>query len=102
MVAPRYSFRKRYVRRRDLPKDIDIVLDLQGLPAMDNSRALTMALQLRFEHDQLFREYHVDVWARHPLLPVDLAAYFQYAGLSAAAELRIDERHPKGILRIQA
>jgi hypothetical protein len=44
--------------------------------------------------------YHVDFWIKHPLIPTDLTEYFKYAGLKAGAELGLDSKHVKGILRI--
>lgn len=87
-----------FVRAKATPKDIDVVLELAG---MTEVAAMTTALALRMRREQVLHEYHVDVWTRHPSFPIDLAAYFQYAGTSAAAELHIDSKHPKGILRIQ-
>lgn len=88
-----------FTRSKLLPEDIDVVLDLSALAVGD---AFAVALSLHLHHDSIHLEYHVDAYARHPDIPRDLAAFFQYAGPKCAAELQIDERRPKGILRVQA
>jgi hypothetical protein len=57
-------------------------------------------LRCEMERATLKSRYHVDVGPRHPALPRDLAAFFQYVGDKAAAELQLPRTHPKGILRI--
>uniref|UniRef100_E6PP52 Uncharacterized protein n=1 Tax=mine drainage metagenome TaxID=410659 RepID=E6PP52_9ZZZZ len=86
-----------FTRAKVLPDDIDVVVDLAGI---DDVRALSLGLALRLRHDAIKTAYHVDVWARHPMLPHDFAAYFQYAGDKCAAELNLQPRDPKGILRV--
>lgn len=87
-----------FTRGKPLPEDIDIVLDLDGMPP---EQAFPVALAWRSRHNEIKTKYHIDLWTKHPLMPVDLAAYFQYAGPKAAAEFKIDSRHPKGILRVK-
>lgn len=87
-----------YVRNKPLPEDVDIVMDLTSVT---NLPSLAVAFALRFRHDEFKAIYNVDVWARHPQLPHDLSAFFQYVGDKAAIELKLDSKHPKGILRIQ-
>lgn len=87
-----------FVRSKALPDDIDVVLDLMHGAG---DRALKAALLLRFRNDELKRVYHVDFWFRHPEFQNDLAAFFQYLGDKAAAELRLKPRDPKGILRVE-
>jgi hypothetical protein len=81
-----------------MPSDIDVVMDFTGFDARDE---IMKFLELRFRHDEIKAAYHVDVWPRHPMIPADLAAYFQYVGDKCAAELCIDVKHPKGILRVR-
>lgn len=87
-----------FTRAKNYPQDIDVVLDLSAWAA---EAALQKAISLRLRHDALKAAYHVDAWARHPSIPNDLVAYFQYAGEKCAAELRVDVLHAKGILRVQ-
>jgi len=86
------------VRDKLFPEDIDLVLDVTGHSDSD----LVIALGLHFRRDELKRLYKVDVWPRHPKIPIDLGAFFQYIGDQAAAQLRLKPKHLKGILRIQS
>ena len=79
-------------------EDIDIVIDATSL--IDEGK-LCQLLALKFNAMHIKAKYHVDLWLRHPALPNDLVAFFQYAGTKAAAELRILSNHPKGILRVE-
>lgn len=87
-----------FTRRKNYPEDIDVVLDVGRLNEAD---ALPMALSFWQRRQALKAAYHVDCWVRHPAFPQDLSEYFQYAGPKVAAELQVDTRHPKGILRVQ-
>ena len=87
-----------FVRSKPLPSDIDLVLDLTAVTDLAPLGTAYAAVRLR--HDALKAAYTVDAWLRHPLIPHDLAAFFQYVGTKAAAELRLDTQHPKGILRM--
>lgn len=86
-----------FVRSKPVPEDIDVVIDATNL---NDDAKLCKLLLLRFTAAYIKAEYHVDLWLRHPSVPNDLVAFFQYAGTKAAAELRIPPTHPKGILRI--
>ena len=88
-----------FVRRKALPDDIDVIFRLDK--SMSFQDVAAFALQCFSERQRLKMVYHVDAWPSHPALPNDLVAFFQYAGDKAAAELRVDNRHPKGILRIE-
>lgn len=87
-----------FTRGKEKPEDIDIVIDLSHL---EDTEGLVLALSLRFKHDEMKQAYNVDVWSKHPKLPQDLSIYFQYIGDKAAAELMLDSKHTKGILRVQ-
>jgi len=87
-----------FTRRKDYPEDIDVVLDLSD---RDSSIAIPIAFSLWKRHDELKLTYHVDAWPKHPDIPNDLARFFQYAGPKVAAEIQVDEKQPKGILRVQ-
>lgn len=86
-----------YCRSKAMPSDIDVVIDLSDRHPLEVEEA---ALRLRFRHAEIKARYHVDLWVRHPALPNDLAAFFQYVGDKAAAELQLQPKDPKGILRV--
>jgi hypothetical protein len=86
-----------FTRNKAAPKDIDFVLDAR---ALTEESVLQQLLFLRFGATSLKVDYDVDFWYLHPTLPNDVSMYFQYAGVSAAAELNIDAKTKKGILRI--
>jgi hypothetical protein len=86
-----------FVRGKSAPSDVDIVLDLTDVSGV---APIAAAMAIRLQHDAIKATYTVDVWVRHPDLPRDLAAFFQYLGTKGAADLRLDSKHPKGILRL--
>lgn len=86
-----------FTRGKMEPDDIDMVVDLTEL---DLNKALALALHVRQQHARVKEAYHCDLWTRHPLLPNDLLAFFQYAGDKAAAELQIPIKEAKGLLRL--
>ena len=86
-----------FVRNKALPGDMDAVIELSEIEPV---QAMATALALRYRHDEIKMAYNVDVWTRHPSLPLDLRQFFQYVGDKAAAELHLNMRHPKGILRV--
>ncbi|MCC7247384.1 MAG: hypothetical protein IT473_02050 [Lysobacter sp.] len=84
-----------FVRRKEFPSDIDLVIDVTGC----SDEIVGVGLLLRFNHRLIKAEYHVDQYLRHPTLLNDLSSFFQYAGDKCAVEMHIDPKHPKGILR---
>lgn len=86
-----------YVRCKQEPQDIDVVLDITDI---ENTQALIAALNLRVRHDEIKSQYEVDIWVRHPMIPNNLVDFFQYLGTKAAADLRMDSKQRKGILRL--
>jgi hypothetical protein len=84
-----------FVRRKESPADIDVVIDLSNC----SDDLVRTGYLLRFDYDQIKAVYHVDLWLKHPKIPLDLSAFFQYAGEKCAIEMSIDPKHPKGILR---
>lgn len=88
-----------FVRSKPIPDDIDVLVDLSGI---DSVKSLALGLALRFHSIEHKAAYKVDVWAQYPDRPDDILIYFQYIGDKSAAELRLDSKHPKGVLRIQA
>lgn len=87
-----------FVRNKQFPADVDIVIDISS---SNDPQVLSLAMALRLRHSELKRNYNVDLWVKHPLIPNDLVAFFQYVGVKAAAELSLVPTDPKGILRIQ-
>lgn len=86
-----------FTRNKPNPDDIDVVLDLEALVG---AHAVAIALNVRMRHGEIKAAYNLDVWTRHPSLPLDISLFFQYAGDKAAAELRLPVKHPKGLLRV--
>jgi hypothetical protein len=86
-----------FTRSKPLPADIDLVIDFSS-EAIDAVAATMISLRKRAADYK--RDYHLDVWVRHPELPRDLAEFFQYVGDKAAAELSLQPTDPKGILRV--
>lgn len=85
-----------FTRRKDLPADIDVVVEADKLTAIE----VAPALDIWMIREQYKLSHQVDFWIRHPLFNTDLCAFFQYTGLKAGAELQLDAKHVKGILRV--
>ena len=85
-----------FTRRKDNPKDIDVVADVSHLTPQEFMPVLLVHLT----NDVNQHNYNVDFWVKHALFPHDLTQFFQYTGLKAAAELRLDVKRPKGILKV--
>lgn len=86
-----------FTRHTPLPSDVDVVVDMNHLPG---ATAMPIGMSWRIRSAAIKRDYHVDIWPRHPEVPTDLAAFFQYVGDKAAAELQLQPKDPKGILRV--
>jgi hypothetical protein len=86
-----------FTRRKDTPEDIDIVADVSHVPISE----MMPVVQLQYFNTINKAIYHVDFWFKHPtLLPYDLAVFFQYTGIKAGADLGLDAKHLKGILKV--
>ena len=85
-----------FTRKKDVPEDIDLVVDVTHLPITDAGPVFALLMT----RDQIKTEFNVDFWVRHPAIPNDLTVFFCYAGIKAAAELGIDSQQIKGILRV--
>ena len=85
-----------FTRRKDMPEDIDLVADVSHLPIKE------MLPVILLQHANVTNKstYYVDFWFKHPMLPNDLTNFFQYTGLKAGAELGLDAKHLKGILKV--
>lgn len=85
-----------FTRNKPQPADIDVVLDVSHL----TGNQMQPVMELFAERDQLDQVYGIDFWIRHPWVPNDLCIFFQYTGLKAGAELKLDSKSRKGILRV--
>ena len=85
-----------YARNKPMPADVDVVLDLRASPP----QAAIAGLMLFQQRVRIKQQYKVDFWVKHPVMECDLSAFFQYLGDKAGAELSLDKKWPKGILRI--
>ena len=85
-----------FTRRKEVPADIDLVVDIAHLSMAEAEPVFALFLT----RERIKVDYCVDFWVRHPAIPNDLTVFFCYAGLKAAAELGIDCQQVKGILRV--
>ena len=85
-----------FTRKKDTPEDIDVVADVSHVAVTD----MMPVILLQYANHSNKATYHVDFWFKHPMLPNDLTNFFQYTGLKAGAELGLDAKHPKGILKV--
>lgn len=80
-----------------MPNDIDVVVDISHIPVDKTMPAVLLHLQ----NTSNKQNFYVDFWLKHPQLAEnDLVGFFQYTGLKAGAELNLDSKKPKGILRV--
>lgn len=86
-----------FARSKPDPDDIDIVIDISAGTQQETEHSF---LAIYASHERWKTDYAIDVYSYHPILPLNLVSFFQYAGVKAAAELRINPKHPKGILRL--
>lgn len=85
-----------FTRNKPQPADVDVVVDVCHIPG----NQMQPVMNLFFERPSLEQNYGIDFWFRHPLVPKDLCTFFQYIGLKAGAELALDSKSLKGILRV--
>ncbi|MCG8985865.1 hypothetical protein MI467_03310 [Delftia acidovorans] len=86
-----------FTRRKEMPNDIDVVVDISHIPVDKTMPAVLLHLQ----NTSNKQNFYVDFWLKHPQLAEnDLVGFFQYTGLKAGAELNLDSKKPKGILRV--
>lgn len=86
-----------FVRDKAMPADIDVCVNMDNEPQPVLAELMRMRL---LDGGKIKEQYGIDFNVRHSSLPYDLASYFQYAGIKAAAELSIHPQHPKGILSV--
>lgn len=87
-----------YTTAKDLPGDIDFVLDLTNA----NQRQIGVALTLfTFQQADIKHTYKVDFWFYHPEADRDLRQFFQYVRVEELQQRQLPPDTRKGILRIQ-
>lgn len=86
-----------FARKKEEPGDIDVILDTTG---MEETSFILLAYKV-FENRPLWKDgFLVEAMVYSPNLPLNIVDFFQYIGEKAAAELNLDLKHPKGILRL--
>jgi hypothetical protein len=85
-----------FTRNKATPQDIDLVVEADSVP----DAAIAPIAMIWMQRDMYHAQYNVDFWFKHSMFPNDLCAFFQYTGTKAGAELQLDAKHPKGILRV--
>lgn len=86
-----------FVRTKPDPDDVDLVIDISN---GSDPEFFESFYKISTSHEAWKQSYSLDVWPYHPMLPKNLVSFFQYAGEKAAAELNINRKDPKGILRL--
>ena len=87
-----------FVTDKDVPEDVDIVLDLRGAADEQKWRGLTFMNQ---KQRLLLHKYNVHFWINFDTpQSSDFSVFFQYIGIKTARMKNLDPRHMKGILRI--
>ncbi|MCZ8063081.1 hypothetical protein [Silanimonas sp.] len=87
-----------YTTAKDLPGDIDFVLDLTNATSAQIGAALT----LFFMHqEEIKTNFKVDYWFYHPSADKDLRQFFQYVRVEELQQRQLPPDTRKGILRIQ-
>lgn len=101
-IRPRFSdpliFDGSYVTDKDLPDDIDLVLDLS---AADSAHAYDGVTFMVSEQPRLMSDYRVHFWVNLPGIGHnDFCAFFQYVGVKTAKFKSLDPKDLKGVLRL--
>jgi hypothetical protein len=87
-----------YVTDKDMPGDIDIVLDLVGAPTERQLAGILFQAQHRADFHNIYR---VDLWANLPIIGAnDFCAFFQYVGVKSAQLKGLRPKDLKGVLRL--
>lgn len=86
-----------FVRSKELPQDIDLVLVLGDI---DDIKALALGLALKLRHDEIKRQYKLDIYADHKSYNRSMSEYFFNIGVKASADIGLPPDHKKGLLRI--
>lgn len=101
-IRPRFLdplvFDGSYVTDKDLPDDIDAVLDLSAADVGHAYQGLAFMVQ---NQARLKSSYSVDFWVNLPGIGRnDFCAFFQYVGVKTAKFKGMDPKDPKGVLRL--
>jgi hypothetical protein len=88
-----------YTTAKDMPNDIDFVLDLTNADARQIGVTLTLFTFHRAEIKQTFK---VDFWFYHPDADKDLRQFFQYVRIEELQQRQLPIDTRKGILRMHS
>jgi hypothetical protein len=86
-----------YVTDKNLPDDIDVVLDLVNAT---NSVQIAALKYLTQRQKYLHTAFRVHFWINLPGVTADFRAFFQYVGTKTAKFKGLQPMHNKGILRL--
>ena len=99
-IQPRFSspifLDGSYVTNKELPDDIDIVLDLRQSHEQETLNGLRFFQEFQ---SSLMDQYSVHFWI-NLANNYDFAAFFQYVGIKSAKLNGLSPSHLKGILRL--
>lgn len=87
-----------YTTAKDVPSDIDVVLDLTF--ATDQQIGITLTL-FTLHQVVIKQTFKVDFWFYHPGAQKDLRHFFQYVRVEELQQRQLPPDTRKGILRIQ-
>lgn len=87
-----------YTTAKELPSDIDFVLDLTNATDSQIGNAL---LLFTFHQAIIKNNFSVDFWIYHPDADRDLRQFFQYVRIEELQQRQLPADTRKGILRIQ-
>ena len=85
-----------FVTDKDIPQDVDVVLDLREAP---NGRKWQGLEFMWREQNRIRSQYQVDFWVNLPGVN-DFSLFFQYVGIKTAKFKGLHPNHHKGILRV--
>lgn len=86
-----------FVTDKDLPDDIDVVLDLSTASPQTQVSGLKFMMQ---NQARLKAQYRVHFWINLPGLTGDFTQFFQYLGGKTARVKGLQPKHHKGILKL--
>lgn len=88
-----------YTTAKDVPSDIDFVLDLTNATDEQIGSALTL---FTFHQAMIKQTFKVDFWFYHPDADKDLRQFFQYVRVEELQRRQLPPDTRKGILRVQS
>lgn len=99
-IRPKFSepiyFDGSFVTDKEIPDDIDMVLELNNSPDATKWQGLVF---LRDQQSRLMKDYRVHFWINLPGNS-DFCHFFQYIGIKTANFKGLNPKHLKGILRL--